>query len=640
MSTSDRIVLGELRKKINDAIETAKKLSDDGRILGKITRVKPVEVEEGRRIVAIDILFKDYLYYSLRGRNIPGIGSILGIVNPLTNRFTIGEVKGYRREDLLSAMNIPITMTLDDPSTLQTPLILNVDLIAEAEIKNEEIGDPQPPTTPLEPGSPVIIPKPIIVKKLLGIPDKGVLLGYLVTGSSVRRNVDIRLPLQALYHHVLVIGTTGSGKTVFLKNLALSIYHEHRDEKPLIIAFDLQGDYLTLIQGNPELGPDEKIYEPLDKLTVIVPVTRQFFNELTRGLNNLDVDRALEELGRRLALEYISKTYRDELRIKSINPCPRALEDGEEKKSYILELVDVELEDKDGRRILLTIVPWSLRYTETQEDLVNFMPMFSDQARLFLPKILEKRQHVTLDRVVVNIENIKYVADKEFNLHTSTIANIVRGLIALRDTGLFDNYIQVGGIIGRGVHTTRPTLWVGEPDYEWLLEKYADTIVVDLRWASMYASSLYTETIIVYRLLEKVFEWKDKRLREGKTTRPTIILVDEAHNYFPQSTRESFSKDLVESTINKMTRLGRIRRIGVVFATHQPQDLNNLIIQLTNTKIAFRSDKKSLEAIGLGEHYETLRNTPSGYAVATSYAIRVQTLIVQTPPPQTQHQKP
>ncbi len=89
-----------------------------------------------------------------------------------------------------------------------------------------------------------------------------------------------------------------------------------------------------------------------------------------------------------------------------------------------------------------------------------------------------------------------------------------------------------------------------------------------------------------------------------------------------------------------MTRLGRIRRIGVVFATHQPQDLNNLVIQLANTKIAFRSDKKSLEAIGLSEHHETLQNTPSGYAVVSTYTIRTQTLTIQTPPPQTKHQKP
>ena len=40
--------------------------------------------------------------------------------------------------------------------------------------------------------------------------------------------------------------------------------------------------------------------------------------------------------------------------------------------------------------------------------------------------------------------------------------------------------------------------------------------------------------------------------------------------------------------VNKLTRLGRVRRMGVVFATHGPADLNDLS-QLTNTKIAMRS---------------------------------------------------
>ncbi len=42
--------------------------------------------------------------------------------------------------------------------------------------------------------------------------------------------------------------------------------------------------------------------------------------------------------------------------------------------------------------------------------------------------------------------------------------------------------------------------------------------------------------------------------------------------------------------INKLTRLGRVRKMGVVFATHNPADLNNLS-QLTNTKIAMRSPR-------------------------------------------------
>jgi DNA helicase HerA-like ATPase len=61
--------------------------------------------------------------------------------------------------------------------------------------------------------------------------------------------------------------------------------------------------------------------------------------------------------------------------------------------------------------------------------------------------------------------------------------------------------------------------------------------------------------------------------------------------------REDFNKEVVEAVINKLTRLDRVRRMGVVFATHSPADLNDLVIQLTNTKIAMRSEPKVLECM-------------------------------------------
>jgi DNA helicase HerA-like ATPase len=59
---------------------------------------------------------------------------------------------------------------------------------------------------------------------------------------------------------------------------------------------------------------------------------------------------------------------------------------------------------------------------------------------------------------------------------------------------------------------------------------------------------------------------------------------------------------VVEAVINKLTRLGRVRRMGVVFATHSPADLNDLVIQLTNTKIAMRSEPKVLERVDMAEY--------------------------------------
>jgi len=83
--------------------------------------------------------------------------------------------------------------------------------------------------------------------------------------------------------------------------------------------------------------------------------------------------------------------------------------------------------------------------------------------------------------------------------------------------------------------------------------------------------------------------------------------------------------------INKLTRLGRVRRMGVVFATHSPADLNDLVIQLT--KIAMRSEPKVLER--MTEYAGAYAQ--SGAAVAKSFIYRTHAVTFKTLPPQTRH---
>jgi len=94
---------------------------------------------------------------------------------------------------------------------------------------------------------------------------------------------------------------------------------------------------------------------------------------------------------------------------------------------------------------------------------------------------------------------------------------------------------------------------------------------------------------------------------------------------------------VVEAMINKLTRLGRVRRIGVVFATHTPDDLNNLILQLTNTKIALRSEEHVLERVGLREYSSEVTYAQDGVAVVKSYVFRTHAVTARTIPPQTMH---
>jgi DNA helicase HerA-like ATPase len=74
--------------------------------------------------------------------------------------------------------------------------------------------------------------------------------------------------------------------------------------------------------------------------------------------------------------------------------------------------------------------------------------------------------------------------------------------------------------------------------------------------------------------------------------------------------------------------------MGVVFATHSPADLNDLS-QLTNTKIAMRSEPKVLKRVDMAKYAGELAYAQSGAAVAKSFIYRTHAVTFKTLPPQT-----
>jgi Predicted ATPase len=131
--------------------------------------------------------------------------------------------------------------------------------------------EPTPVYTPVDPLSIVFRPSPELIAKMLGLPKEGILLGKLYAGGF-ELPVEVRLPERAMYQHVLVVGTTGAGKTVLLKNMALSTIDAVRNAT--VLALDLQGDYL--LTTLPPEAPG--VYQPLDEITVLMPVTRHLID--------------------------------------------------------------------------------------------------------------------------------------------------------------------------------------------------------------------------------------------------------------------------------------------------------------------------------------------------------------------------
>jgi DNA helicase HerA-like ATPase len=236
----------------------------------------------------------------------------------------------------------------------------------------------------------------------------------------------------------------------------------------------------------------------------------------------------------------------------------------------------------------------------------------SPQASLFFGKLAMKCI-TRINRLEDFVKCIEDEGNKE-KIHSGTIGNIVRTIKAIHDSGV------VGvAIAGREV---------GEPAYESLFAR-AMKIALDLGFAMDYSPRIGS-TMVAYRILSKLFEYRDREYKSGRIGKPVIVVIDEAHEFFPQSGREGFEKEGLEEMINKIMRLGRVRGLGCVMATHRPQDLNDLVIELANTKIAFRSDEETLRRVGMEKNTKILETAPEGLGIIKTHAYRVSEIMFRT----------
>jgi DNA helicase HerA-like ATPase len=594
-----------------------------GEVLGRVSPGEVASVGTDERRVVIDVDFDTHLRVGARIGEYLGVATILGSV-------MLGRVVEVRRRHVAHIAHIQtLYAPVEDLEGLKTPAQIVLEPLTECPIDALNNCEPTPVYTPVDPLSVVFMPSPEFIAKMLGLSKEGILLGKLYAGGF-ELHVEVRLPERAMYQHVLVVGTTGAGKTVLLKNMALSAIYTVRNAT--VLALDLQGDYLLTVL--PPEAPG--VYQPLDQKTVLMPVTRHLIDRhreniqriATRNLGKeytlLDVtdERETAELvGRALAELFVEETY----------PGAKILD--AETKTEDKRLVEVVAKvDAGGRVFTLRLLPWAMRFREVYPEIPRFFPFFSERVSMLFRRLLEKlagKDWQDIDTVMKRLDDV--VAKdkniwKKLKLHPSQGDNFVRGMYIIYETGLFDVSYTVAENKSQKVFAT-----FGEPDYMEL----EGLVVVDLRG---FRETPSVASAVVYKVLSRLFEARDEELTRGAAPSPTFIFIDEAHYYFPQGgAREDFNKKVVEAVINKLTRLGRVRRMGVVFATHSPADLNDLVIQLTNTEIALRSEPKVLERVDMAEYAGELAYAQSGVAVAKSFIYRTHAVTFKTLPPQTRH---
>jgi len=595
-------IIKELENKLNNAEEDAKR---NGKLIGRVTRYRTVRLEE-EELIGVDISFEDYM------RSNVSRGQYLAIRTILRPVIIVGQVVSISRSDVLAEMGIREVTSRKDPASIITDTFLGIYPISEFD---EEKNIVRPAVTPIDPQSPVFIPNPSLLEKILRIPEEGITIGKIFSGGE-EIEAKVRLDEEALVHHTLVLGTTGSGKTTLLKSI---LYSKDLDKQTIV--FDRQGDFVNFLISKRE------------KFTVLMPVTSKMGNSAKDFLDTFASTYGCKVLEYESGALICNDTEVDVIpysinffdNIKNFHKLtpyftPKASMYWESLVDKTLELLKITLHEIFNVYINDNILDEILRDKVTPASLaeegnrISISPTLLDELNL-----RPKSQNISKSFVSFSQGNLTISLNKAFqeamkalDIAPSTKEAIIRTLKA------YDSY---------GIFTVKGTVDF-DPEKAFKLN---DKIIVDLSFVMNYSASIEAVATIAYKILEELFNWKtelySKRSLENKLT---LIIMDEAHEYFPQGNSEAVAKDIIEELINKIMRLGRVRRIGVILATHMPDDLNPLVLQLTNTKIVMRNDINVIKKIGMENYEDFLLHATPGLAIINSLnfaGIPIKTLI-------------
>lgn len=667
-------VLKSLEEKLQVAIKVAESLGD---IVGYVSRTSPSLVSEEGGYVVFDV---DPVVYFQNFLSLAQAGSILGVVDLKTLNIVSLKVISVERRDILAELDLP-DVYLPVPHAEASGLLTKTRIKAKPLLAyNLESGEVLAANYVIEPQSPVILLKdPEIIQKILGLPTEGVFLGYATIGDTPAfgGNAPLFLPLKAFYQHILVLGTTGSGKTTLLKNMVASIHCGYKlsGERVSVVVFDPNKDYVTVplkplwsVMGNL---PEEELtlasrtlrhLAGVKGLTVLLPITRNVVEEhAERDGNWARVLKAVSEEYLNGFLKPVASKFNWDYEVVEVEVVEEPTAHG------ILRFVKSRVRlgyGKDVEEVEYYIVPYALRFTDfTPRELVALNPYFTRQAKDALQRILQalsaKNAHLetiydlyealkearfrieekrgTTPRGIVLDPNREYVVEivRDLAIHKSTLENMIRQIAAIIDTGIFDVHVKGYG----------EDKYLHEPPIAGLLEKHFEVfkgypIVVDLEYLQLYsqADPEKTISIVAFRILNKIFEWKLLQSRLRLETQPVLILIDEAHRFFPSRGGVEEYIENVSGMIDKIARLGRARKLGLVFSTHSPKDVHDIILQLTNTKIVLRTDKTHLASLDLPEEYrDFITRASDRVGVVKSHVLRLGYTSFKTPLPLVGH---
>jgi len=593
--------LSAVRELIASRIAEAKrKAMSIGRVVGVVSRKNPSKLSGELTTTVVEI---DPATYYECGEML-GVGNYLVAVDLRTLK-TVGlRIVGVLRADIASTLEslAPLGLGEDEEGLLTNALVEVTPLLNE---------DGAPVSTPLEPQSPVAVPKdPEVLLTVAGIPKEGITLGYLHTGSAPVAGgaVPMKLPRQEFFKHMLVIGTTGSGKTTLIKNLLYVIGRDWREAKVLVV--DAAGDYAQTVLPPPSLPLDATpvIYSSVKEyksnypswITVLLPVRRE-----DRKLKQLALKYVMERIGR------VSKAFYGKDLMISVEAPAR---DFGTVRSILVHC------GLDGNDFTVEVVPISLTYTQLRDHL-EILPLFSRQAKVYLRNVIGYLEHKV--GVITNFTYLYRSLQERFDeilkvmkLHRRTLENIERTLNFIASADEVDVRIE-GNVIGI-------------PPARLIMENYKGPVIIDLDYASLRGAHFLILNLIAYEILREIYAWK----KSAGATIPALMILDEAHRFFPSEGTSREEVEMLADFIARIARLGRSRGLGLVFSTHSPKDVHKIVIQLTNTKVILRSEREFLEMLDVPREYLRLMElAPDRVALIRTSVVRSGYALFRTSEP-------
>jgi DNA helicase HerA-like ATPase len=124
------------------------------------------------------------------------------------------------------------------------------------------------------------------------------------------------------------------------------------------------------------------------------------------------------------------------------------------------------------------------------------------------------------------------------------------------------------------------------------------------------SDSISFGSIILRFLLNQIVELKNER----EDLPPILIIIDEVHQFYQSGASKSALGDL-----DTICRIGRSKKIGVIFSSQNSNDIPSGLSSVVNTKLMFKSDEFNKKINGIDS--DDIQSLKSGYCVSNIHGL-------------------